>query len=176
MHQSSFDKMKDFVHRYLDLKRDEPLLILDIGSRNINGTYRELFNSPAWFYIGLDIEPGENVNCVIPDPYTWTMVSSNSIDVIISGQAFEHIEYIWQTMQEISRVLKTGGICCIIAPSAGIEHRYPIDCWRIYPDGFRALAQYGGLKVVEVYTQWENQNYPDGSDMWHDSVLIARKE
>ena len=28
------------------------------------------------------------------------------------------------------------------APSRGPEHRYPNDCWRFYPDGYRALAKY----------------------------------
>ncbi|NIX36552.1 MAG: methyltransferase type 11, partial [Nitrospinaceae bacterium] len=54
MHQSSFDKMQGFRHRYLDGKEGENLSILDLGSLDVNGTYRPLFNVPSWNYHGLD--------------------------------------------------------------------------------------------------------------------------
>jgi SAM-dependent methyltransferase len=167
--------MTKFVEKYLNNKRKEHIIILDLGSQDINGTYKTLFSSPSWKYIGVDTSDGKNVDIVISDPYHWNTIHSDYADVIISGQAFEHIEYIWQTMTEVFRVLKPGGLCCIIAPSGGIEHKYPTDCWRIYPDGFKALAKYSCLEVLEVFTQWQNENYADGSDMWHDSVLIGRK-
>lgn len=50
---------------------------------------------------------------------------------------------------EISRVLKDEGMACIIAPSGGVEHRYPLNCWRFYPDGFKALAKYSGLNKLK---------------------------
>ncbi len=54
---------------------------------------------------------------------------------------FEHTEFFWLTMREMKHALKPGGLCCIIAPSAGPEHQYPVDCWRVYPDGLRAAAR-----------------------------------
>ena len=33
-----------------------------------------------------------------------------------------------------SRVLVPGGLACIIAPGAQGVHRFPVDCWRFYPD------------------------------------------
>ena len=76
----------------------------------------------------MDMTPGKNVDIVLPSPYRWRGIESNSVDVLISGQAFEHIEFFWITMLEIARVLKPGGLCCIIAPSGGAEHKYPVDC------------------------------------------------
>ena len=94
----------------------------------------------------------------------------------LPGQTFEHIEYFWITILEIWRVLKPGGIVCIIAPSAGNQHRFPVDCWRFYPDGFTALCKYVGLQPRQIYTQWQPKGtYPDSSDSWKDSVLIAEK-
>ena len=79
-------------------------------------------------------------------------------------------------MREMRRALKPGGHCCIIAPSAGPEHRYPVDCWRVYPDGLRAAARYAGLATIEAWTQWENlPQYDNESNKWHDSVLVARR-
>jgi len=175
MHSSSFEKMKKFSEELVLGRPGERLRIMDLGSLDINGTYRSLFNREGWYYIGLDLEPGPNVDLILTDPYDWHRVASRTVDVLISGQALEHIEHFWRTMLEVERVLKPGGLCCLIAPSSGFEHRHPVDCWRFYPDGFKALCNFMGFEPLSVYTQWEDRNYPDGSDVWHDTVLIARK-
>jgi len=175
MHQSSYVKMEAFREKYLTPYENERLAILDLGSQDVNGSYRAIFDSPFWEYRGADMIAGDNVNIILSDIYNWEELESDSVDVFISGQTFEHIEYIWLTMKEIQRILKPGGLCCIIAPSGGFEHKYPVDCWRIYPDGFSALANYAGLETLEVYAQWESLNYPDGSDVWQDCILVAKK-
>lgn len=173
MHKSSYDKMGKFVENHL--KEDQAYKIIDIGSQDVNGSYKPLFEKKNWKYDGCDMVEGKNVNIILNDIYNWKDIKTNSYDVVISGQAFEHVEYFWVTMFEVARILKPGGICCIIAPSRGFEHKYPVDCWRFYPDGFRALARYAYLDTLEAYTQWESGEYEDGSDTWGDSVLIARK-
>lgn len=175
MHASSHDKMRAFVDQYLGARREEPLAIHDLGSQDVNGSYRALFDAPNWRYTGLDMVAGDNVDLVLKTPYAWREVASGSVDVLISGQAFEHIRYVWITMLEVARVLKPGGLCIIIAPSGGPEHRYPVDCWRFYPDGMESLARFAQLDLLQVGTQWRSEGYADGSDAWHDSVLICRK-
>jgi hypothetical protein len=59
-------------------------------------------------------------------------------------------------------------------PSSGPEHRYPVDCWRFYPDGLVALAEFAHLETLEAVTQWEDLGDPV-SDAWHDSMLVCRK-
>lgn len=122
--------MMRFRSLFLDQGLKSPLVIYDLGSQDINGTYRPIFSNPNWRYMGIDTVSGKNVDIVLRNRYVFRELQSNSADVIISGQAFEHIEYFWVTMLEIVRVLKPGGICCILAPSSGPEHRYPCDCWR----------------------------------------------
>ncbi len=175
MHLSSIDKMKQFREKYLSGKEDIPLKIVDLGSMEIGGCYRPIFNEKKWDYMGLDFCAGKNVDIVLSDPYNWLEIASESADVCISGQTFEHIEYFWKTMSEIARILKPGGLCCIIAPSGGPEHKYPVDCWRFYPDGFKALARFVNLELLEVFTQWKPEGYKDGSDMWADTFLVAKK-
>lgn len=176
VHPSSFDKMSGFVEKYLQPRRNEPLLILDLGSQDINGSYRTLLEHAPWRYVGVDMAPGNNVDVVLRDPYYWREIAPASADVIVSGQTFEHTEFFWLSMREMARALKVGGLLCVIAPSAGDEHRYPLDCWRVYPDGLRAVARYAGLETIEAWTQWGDlQKYDDESNKWHDSVLIARK-
>ena len=177
MHLSSYNNMKKFIAGYLASEAEASLRIADIGSQDVDlvGNYRSLFTSPSWQYCGVDMSPGANVDVVLTDPYHWKELESNTFDVVISGQALEHIEFFWLAMLEIHRILKPGGTCCLIAPSRGPEHRYPVDCWRFYPDGFRALAKYAGLQVLEVYVQWDSELYPDRDPVWNDCVLIAKK-
>ncbi len=176
VHQSSIDKMQDFRDRYLSGKEKQQLKILDIGSMSVNGSYKPIFADTSWHYQGLDMAAGPNVDICLDNPYDWHSLASDSQDVIISGQALEHVEFFWVTMLEIERVMKPGGLCCIIVPSSGPQHRYPVDCWRFYPDGVRALGRYVGLEVLEAETQWKPQGYTqDASDLWKDTVLIAKK-
>jgi len=167
--------MIKFRDQHLSPKKKQPLRILDLGSQDVNGSYRPLFSKHPWEYIGLDMQGGDNVDIILQTPYVWNEVASGSADVLISGQAFEHIEYFWVTMLEVARVLKPNGICCILAPSSGPEHRYPLDCWRFYPDGMVSLARFAQMEVIDATTQWQDMGYTDGSDTWHDSMLICRK-
>lgn len=175
MHASSYEKMRSFVQAHLGPRREESLTIHDLGSQDVNGAYRDLFDAPGWRYIGMDQAAGENVDLVLRDPYAWREVASGSVDVVVSGQALEHIRYVWITMLEIARILKPGGLCCLIAPAGGPEHRYPVDCWRIYPDGMESLARFAQLDVLQVQTQWGATGFTDNSDVWKDSVLVCRK-
>jgi SAM-dependent methyltransferase len=175
MHQSSYEKMLRFRQHYLAHKADAPLVIHDLGSMDVNGCYRPIFSEPRWRYVGIDMAAGANVDLVLQNAYIFREIASNTVDVVVSGQAFEHIRFFWITMLEIVRVLRPGGLCCILAPSSGYEHRYPYDCWRFYPDGMHALAAFAAMEVLEVSTQWEDQGYTDGSDAWHDTLLVCRK-
>lgn len=175
MHESSLLHMTRFRDQFLGDKQGQTLRIADLGSYDVNGSYRPLFADSAWHYKGLDVNAGPNVDIVLADPYCWQALSGNSIDVVISGQAFEHIEFFWLTALELSRVLRPGGLCCLIAPSGGPEHRYPVDCWRFYGDGMRALMRYAGLEVLDVYTNDKVDGWTDDSGLWRDSVVVARQ-
>ncbi len=176
MHQSSFNIIKRF-RELVDKKFSlEKIKLLDVGSYGVNGTYKEIFSDPGkYLYTGLDVNPGPNVDYTPSDPYHWPELPNASFDVIISGQAFEHIEYPWLIIEEMNRVLKKNGLICIVAPSRGPEHKYPVDCWRYYPDGFRALAKWVNLEVLDAKTTWGQSGFTDGSDQWGDSFCILYK-
>lgn len=178
MHHSSYIKIQAFSSILHKQRSAEPLVIVDYGSQDFNGSYRPLFaDVPIWRYIGLDMEAGKNVDVVLKDPYDWQEFSDSSVDVFVSGQAFEHTEYLWLSLMEIERVLKPGGLCCLITPSSGPEHRFPTDCWRIYPDGMRALAKFAGLTILDTFTEWKPlEPYSDDSHLWQDTLLMAQKK
>lgn len=149
MHNSAMLRMKWFVDHYIP--RDKIIKVLDVGSYDVNGSYRSLFDDKNnVHYIGLDMSDGPNVDYVPKDPYVWSELQDGSFDFVVSGSAFEHIEYPWLTMEQIYRKLKNGGIACILAPHTIGEHRYPVDCYRYFSDGFRALAKWAKFQVIDV--------------------------
>jgi SAM-dependent methyltransferase len=176
MHRSSYEKMAAFRDAYVGAYRAMPLVILDVGSASMDADasgYRPLFAQPPWRYLGLDMQAGTNVDLVPADPYRWDMLADASIDVVVSGQAFEHIEWPWLTIREIARVLRGGGLAAITAPSSGHVHRYPLDCWRYYPDGMPALARYAELDVVENHWD-EGFAWPENA-FWGDAFAVLQR-
>lgn len=150
MHNNSLELMKNFITICLDsLDINTKLRILDVGSYDVNGSYREIFKRPNWEYIGADIMTGPNVDKVFKSPYDW---GDEQYDVVISGQCLEHVEDIKEWALQLKRVVKNGGFICLIAPCDCEEHRYPIDCWRILPDGMRfILEKICGFQVLATY-------------------------
>jgi len=150
--------------------------VLDIGSQMVVGqafSYRSLFEDAGWEYSGLDLAEGVNVD-ILTDSTEALPISDESFDVIISGQAFEHIDFFWVTFKEMARVLKPVGMIFLIAPSRGPEHRYPVDCWRFYPDGFHALAKWAGVELISAETDWQPDEDKDSAP-WGDTVGVFRK-
>lgn len=170
MHLSSMQHMQDLVSRYV--QRGKPQRVVDIGSYDINGSYKQYFDDPAWQYTGVDLEAGPNVDVVLESPYVLPF-KSNSVDVLVSGQAIEHMDFFWVSWLEMVRVVAPGGLIFLLAPSRGYEHRYPVDCWRFYPDGFDALARWAGVEPLEITTDWEPHE-DEASSNWGDTVGVFR--
>ena len=183
MHPSAHDHMKRLVAEYL--RRGVHYRVVDFGSR-ISGrqrmTHRDLFAEHSCTIIGVDVTPGKNVDLLMEKPYRLPM-KSNSADVVISGQVFEHIPFFWASILEIARVLKPNGLVFLTAPSRGHVHT-SIDCWRYYPDGMRAIASFAGLTVLEAHTDFppvidgrrhDYQAIDTTYQYWGDTVGVFQK-
>lgn len=144
--------------------------ILDFGGTNIKGggTYYELVDTNKKIkYYGVDLQAGPGVSIILDDPYK-VPLEDNHADVVISGQMFEHCEFFWLSFSEMVRVVRPGGYIFLIAPMTGKVHRYPVDCWRFYPDAYAALAKWGKVELVDAWTDY------DGSKWW-DQVGAFKK-
>lgn len=174
MHEASFLKMKAFRDCYLAGPKN--YRVLDVGSRAIrdHDSYRRIFDDPRFDYVGLDIEPGPNVDIVPSHAYRWTEIETSSFDVVVSGQVLEHNPFFWISIAEVARVLRPHGILCLIAPSKGPVHRYPFDCWRFYPDAPAAIFAFVGLELLESYTEQPSRNKIVDT-VWGDMFAIGRK-
>jgi hypothetical protein len=169
MHLSSLENMTKCYERYLDdpfLDGGEHVKVLDIGGADVNGSYRAVFVDPRIRYVTADLAPGAGVDIVLHDPYR-VPARDGEFDVVISGQMFEHCEFFWLAFQEMVRVVKDDGLIFLIAPSSGPIHRYPVDCYRFYPDSYSALARYAGCHLESC---WLDERGP-----WYDLVGVFRK-
>lgn len=180
MHKSSHLRMEYLLNYYKPIWENDDntsIKVLDIGSYDQNGTYRDLFSGSNVAYTGLDMSMGPNVDIVPKDIYSWDEIENETFDLVISGQVFEHIEYPWVTMKEIERILRPSGVCIIIAPNAGIEHKAPLDCYRFFSDGLQALAKWAGLKIL--HSGVAGVPYIKGTDdwvsEWNDATLVVQK-
>lgn len=117
--------------------------VLDVGSFDVNGNYRDLVTKRGWQYTGVDIVPGKNVDIVSEDQYHFPF-ADNQFDIVMSGSTMEHVEAIWQWIPELARMVKPGGLLSIITHTHWRYHPHPVDCWRIMPDGMRYLFNLTG--------------------------------
>lgn len=90
--------------------------VLDCGSMDINGNNRYLFDNCN--YTGIDIGEGKNVDYVCPI-HIW----GGLYDTIISTECFEHDKYYKESLQNIVRMLRPGGMFLFTCATTGrAEH------------------------------------------------------
>jgi len=170
MHATSQENMQKCYKRYLEhsfIDAREKIVVLELGSADVNGGYRELFSHPKFEYCGADLIKAQGVDLVLKSPYEIPLADAYA-DVVVSGQMLEHCAYFWLSFQEMVRVLKPDGLLFLIAPSAGPIHRYPVDCYRFYPDAYKALADLTGCYLVD---SWLDERGP-----WKDLVGVFSKQ
>jgi hypothetical protein len=88
--------------------------VLDIGSLDINGNNRFLFEESL--YIGVDVGPGKNVDVVCPGHL---FTSKFLFDVVISTECFEHDIHYKETILNAVSLTKPGGIFLFTCASTG---------------------------------------------------------
>lgn len=171
MHPTALDNGRLFFECYLSGRTGST--VLDIGAQNVNGSLRPLVPEGC-HYIGLDFEAGHGVDVVLADPYRLPF-DAGSVDAVVSSSCFEHVEFFWLMFNEVLRVLKPDGLFYLNAPSNGEFHRYPVDCWRFYPDAGIALvnwARRAGYKPVLLESFTTRQRL----DIWNDFVSVYLKD
>jgi SAM-dependent methyltransferase len=87
--------------------------VLDVGSLDLNGSNRVLFEGGS--YTGLDVGPGRNVDVVaLAHEY-----DAPAFDVIISTECFEHDAHYASSLRNIVRLLRSGGLFLFTCATTG---------------------------------------------------------
>lgn len=144
-------EQKDFCLRVKNILPQyfSSLKVLDVGSLDINGNNRYLFDNCS--YCGIDIGDGPNVDLVCkaqdlnhPDGY---------YDVIISSECFEHDMFYQESLKNIVRLLKSNGLFIFTCATTGrAEHgtkrTSPCDAPLLFDDGWSDY--YKNLTEVDI--------------------------
>lgn len=87
-------------------------IVLDVGSMDINGNNRSFFE--GCHYTGLDLGHGKNVDVICPiHKYNPGIL----YDTIICTEMLEHDEHYKQSLQNMYKLLKPGGLLVLTAAS-----------------------------------------------------------
>jgi len=154
-------------------------VVVDIGAQDVNGSLKTVC-PPNCKYVGVDFVAGKGVDVVLQDPYQLPF-EDGSIDIVVSSSCFEHSEMFWVLFLEILRILKPSGLFYLNVPSNGSFHRYPVDCWRFYPDSGNALVAWAKRNkyssvLLESFTGRQSRTGNMGMDEWNDYVAVFLKD
>lgn len=123
----------EFFMRHATIDDFSGKRVLEVGSKYIDGSVRPLierFCHPRE-YVGIDIEPGEFVDIVMPCENILGCFGSESFDVVISTETIEHLKDWRLVINNMKTVLKPQGLLYLTTVSKGYAyHGYPNDYWR----------------------------------------------
>ena len=150
MHDNSLNECLKFSTGLIVHRGHDPLSIADVGSFDVNGTYRPLFIRDNWRYVGFDIRAGGNVDVVLYGHDDWQLQAEHreAFDVVISGQCMEHVAAPWRWIKNVASLMRPGALLWLAVPNTEVFHEHPIDAWRVWPDGMRAIFAEGGLTEI----------------------------
>jgi len=149
MHPNSLFMMHRLLEQHAEV--GERGRLADVGSYDVNGTYRPIVEGLGFdSYHGIDIMEGPNVDMVFPENGDWGTDARTQWDVVISGQCLEHTRRPWVWMRQVAQLVRSGGLVIVIAPWQEVFHEYPIDCWRVLPDGMRAVMEWADLRGIDA--------------------------
>lgn len=176
MHQTALRNCQRFFDTYSSsFDQDESVSVLEIGSRKVDDDSMLRDVVPKTFYYqGVDMMPGKNVDVVLADPYILPF-ENESVDIIISSSCFEHSEMFWLIFLEILRILRPTGLFYLNVPSNGYFHRFPVDCWRFYPDSGKALVTWAQRNAMSP-ALLESYINLRGPGVWNDFVGVFLKD
>ena len=119
-HIDQINFIKIFKEFYINNGFNKDINILEIGSLDVNGNIRNLFNFSN-NYIGIDLEKGPNVDMVLDG--TDIEKLNKKFDIIISCECFEHAKnwkIIFDKMCEVSK--PNSFIVISVASTGRVEH------------------------------------------------------
>lgn len=144
---------------------NEATEIIELGG-SIAKNISELF--PEMNYRNLDLEESQDVPTIVCDVTEGIPLEDNSIDIVFSNNAFEHIAKPWIAAAELVRILKPGGFLYVSTVWSWRYHPVPIDYWRFSPDCLQFL--FDGLEPIECnFNDFRRRNdmrgfWPNGRD------------
>lgn len=151
MHKSVMDFGKRIITE--DLIKDK--IVLELGSRNINGTlstHCKQFKPLS--FTGIDYVQGDNVDKVLDLVELKKEYSDNSVDFILSTELMEHVEDWITVVNNMKDIVKVNGYIFLTTRGKGmIKHGYPYDYWRYEIEDIKDIFSDMDIIVLERDTE-----------------------
>jgi len=122
----------DFGARNLPAVEVKGKHIIEVGAADVNGSLKNhiMTLQPA-SYLGVDINPGPNVDQIIDATDLASTFGRESFDLLICTEVLEHIHNWKAAVSNFKQILKPGGILVLSTRSIGFgKHNFPDDYWR----------------------------------------------
>lgn len=160
--------------------------VVEIGSREVRNKSRIRETLPLANYTGFDLYSGPNVDLVGDAHRLSTHIEPNSVDLIISSAVFEHLAMPWLVVEEMSKVLRLGGLACTMTHFSYSEHEKPWHFFQFNDKGLEVLFnRHLGFETIEsgkgmpmvgrfAYDSGDQAGKPIGQ-LYATSYIITRK-
>jgi hypothetical protein len=153
----------------------DPVSVLDLGGRDINGNPRHLFPN-ATRYTVLDIHPGERVTDVdiIADAAEWNP-DGRRWDVVIAAEVFEHTARWPAICRTAYKACEPGGRFIVTTAGPGRPPHSAVDgLFRLLPGEHYANVPAAELERVLVEAGWRDVTV-DSQPSPADTRAVATK-
>lgn len=109
-----------------------PRRVLEVGSRDVNGTPRTHYAVDGVEYIGVDIESGPGVDQIRPCDRIGEL---GHFDVVVCCEMLEHVPDPFGCVGHLRAAVADGGFLIVTSPAPEFPlHRHPRDYVRLMPD------------------------------------------
>ena len=172
-HRQQQDFCESVRRRFPHYFRDS--FVLDVGSFDVNGNNQVLFENCG--YIGVDLAPGRNVDICsaghelgLPDA---------TFDTVISTECAEHDRHFRETLRNMARMLKPGGLLVFTCattgrPEHGTRRTTPGDApplmsegeWADYYNNVTEVDFRSALDVEEIFSSFEFSINDETKDLY----------
>jgi hypothetical protein len=130
----------------------EPVTVLDIGGRDVNGSPQQLFPAAA-VYTVLDIRPGDDVD-IVADAATWDP-AARRWDLVICAETFEHTASWRAICRTAYAACALGGRLVVTTAAPGRPPHSAVDGqFRLLPGEHYANIRPAELERVLIEAGW----------------------
>jgi SAM-dependent methyltransferase len=156
MHTNSILLFRKFVLPLLS----PGMRVLEVGPDDFPSTYfKEASTVPNLTWETIDLHENDLLSHRAKSEYEFPL-EDGAFEIVLSGQVIEHVRKPWRWLQELSRVTAQGGHVITIGPVSWPYHEAPVDCWRVYPEGMKALYEDAGLETaLSWWGSFENPGF-----------------
>lgn len=145
MHEQAMEWVAQF-------RTTDPLAVLDIGGRDLNGSTRPLFPNANPYHV-VDILPGRGVDFVA-DAADWR--TEQQYDLVLSTETFEHAKRWPEIIATAYAALRPGGLFVFTCAGPGRPpHSGVAAVWELSPGEWYANVSTQELETVLKEQGWD---------------------